>query len=197
MKIRHRITALLSCAAVLFVSSAGLPGNAALFTSEPVGTAQLAGATYGSMTYTSQGGYIEITDCNTSVTSIEIPSQIGGVPVKSIGKQAFYGCSKLKTVTIPDSVTSIGDEVFSGCGAMTSVRMPVRVTSFGDGVFQYCTSLMDVKLPLGLSQVNTCTFYQCTSLQTVAIPATVKSVGNWAFNNCKSLRTVEFGGTQA
>ena len=35
--------------------------------------------------------------------------------VTSIGDSAFYGCSGLTSITIPDSVTNIGDHAFSVC----------------------------------------------------------------------------------
>lgn len=38
--------------------------------------------------------------------------------VTSIGKDAFWGCDALKSITIPDSVISIGDKVFAGCTAL-------------------------------------------------------------------------------
>ena len=54
-------------------------------------------------------------------TSVTIPSEYKGVAVTSIGVSAFYGCTGLTSVTIPDSVTSIGDYAFSGCESLTSV----------------------------------------------------------------------------
>ena len=41
--------------------------------------------------------------------------------VTSIGDGAFYGCTGLTNVTIPDSVTSIGSNAFYGCTGLTSI----------------------------------------------------------------------------
>ena len=37
---------------------------------------------------------------------------------------AFYGCTGLKTVTIPNSVKSIGEYAFSGCMGLEEVTIP-------------------------------------------------------------------------
>lgn len=59
------------------------------------------------------------------------PSTLGGKPVTSIGQYAFYNCSGLTNVTIPDSVTSIGNHAFYGCRGLTNVIIPNSVTSIG------------------------------------------------------------------
>ena len=59
-------------------------------------------------------------------------------PVPSIGKSAFYICSSLTSVTIPNSVTSIGNGAFMVCTGLTSVTIPNSVTSIGDWAFKYC-----------------------------------------------------------
>ena len=58
--------------------------------------------------------------------------------VKSIGDWAFYGCSGLTSVAIPNSVTSIGVVAFSSCSSLTSVTIPNSVTSIGNSAFAYC-----------------------------------------------------------
>ncbi|MBD5411455.1 MAG: leucine-rich repeat protein [Treponema sp.] len=59
----------------------------------------------------------------------------------SIGKCAFYKCSSLANVAIPDSVTSIGDQAFEYCSSLTNVTIPTSVTSIGELAFLGCGKL--------------------------------------------------------
>ncbi len=70
-----------------------------------------------------------------------IPATIDGLPVTSIGDEAFYDCYNLTTVTIPDSVTSIGDEAFFGCYNITRVTIGNSVTNIGFFAFGAYSSL--------------------------------------------------------
>ena len=59
---------------------------------------------------------------------------------------AFYGCTDLTSITIPNSVTSIGDYAFYGCSGLTSVSIPNSVTSINDYAFSGCTGLKKLKI---------------------------------------------------
>lgn len=65
--------------------------------------------------------------------------------LKSIGNYAFYYCSKLASVTIPDGVTSIGVQAFEKCRSLTSITIPASVTSIGKDAFDDCSNLKSKK----------------------------------------------------
>ena len=77
---------------------------------------------------------ILILGCKNSV----IPS---GGSVIGIGDYAFYGCSGLTSIIIPDSVTSIGNYTFYGCSGLTSIIIPDSVKRIGDYAFYGCSGL--------------------------------------------------------
>ena len=64
-------------------------------------------------------GTVEIAGYKGSADLLAIPAELDGKAVTSIGDCAFYLCSSLTSVSIPDSVTSIGDYAFAGCGSLT------------------------------------------------------------------------------
>ena len=55
--------------------------------------------------------------------------------VRRIGKNAFYQCENLTTLSIPKSVTSIGDWAFGYCSSISSVVIPEGVRSIGGRAF--------------------------------------------------------------
>ena len=112
--------------------------------------------------------------------------------VTSIGILAFYQCSSLTSVTIPNSVTNIGIGAFSGCSGLTLITIPENVTSIGEGAFENCINLESITLPNGVTCIKDVTFVSCSSLVSITIPESVTSIGNYAFSNCSSLESVSF-----
>ena len=110
--------------------------------------------------------------------------------VTSIGNYAFYYCSKLTSVTIPNSVTSIELGTFSGCSGLTSINIPNSVTSIGSGAFYDCSSLTSVTIPNSVTSIRNSAFFGCSSLTSITIPNSVTSIGSWAFFGCSSLTSI-------
>ena len=142
------------------------------------------------LTYSNCGDYIEITDCKDTATTVIIPAEIEGLPVTSIGEGAFYECTALISLTIPDTVTSIGRSAFYDCSGLISLKIPESVTSIGDGAFCGCSNLKSLIIPNSITNIGESTFYLCSSLESVTIPDSVTSIGDFAFYNCSNLESV-------
>ncbi len=154
------------------------------------GAVPVSAATYGDLTYTISNGKVDIIGCNSTVTTVEIPETIENCPVTHIGSFAFEFCSKLTSVTIPDSVTSIGDYAFEYCSGLTSVSLGNSVTSIGNSAFSNCYNLTSVTIPDSVTTIGNHAFSNCDSLTSVTIPGSVTTIGDYAFSNCDSLTSV-------
>ena len=129
----------------------------------------------------------KIIDCEYTVTIANIPAQINGVAVTSIGSDAFRGCFLLTSVTIPEGVTSIGSDAFRDCVRLTSVTIPGGVTSIGSDAFRDCVHLTSVTIPGGVTSIGSYAFW-CCGLTSVIIPESVNSIGESVFGGCTDLK---------
>ncbi len=142
-------------AGVLCLGGIGVSGSLNMPGSVGVLSASAEEGTYGSLSYdVINAGEIEITGCNMDVASVEIPAEIAGKRVTSIGDNAFRDCTSLTEITIPDSVTSIGDGTFYGCTGLTEITIPDGATSVGFQTFSGCTSLKKITIPDSVTSIE-------------------------------------------
>jgi len=120
-----------------------------------------------------------------SLTSITIPNS-----VTFIGYSAFRGCSGLTSITIPNSITSIKSGAFSSCSSLTSVTIPNSVTSIEYGAFSGCSSLTSITIPNSVTFIGYLAFWGCSSLTSITIPNSVTSIGGSAFLGCRGLTSI-------
>ena len=117
-----------------------------------------------------------------SLTSVIIPEG-----VTSIGCDAFMESNNLTFVTIPEGVTSIERDAFRGCWGLTTITIPESVKDIWNWAFADCNNLITFKIPGGVTSIGGWTFYNCSSLTTITIPENVTSIGYEAFSYCSSL----------
>lgn len=158
---------------------------------------------YSYYTYTQKNGEATITYVTDDIRGdITIPSSLGGYPVKHIGEQAFYLCTQLTSVTIPDSVTTIGDGAFYKCTNLTKVTMGSGVTSIGLSAFLDCPirelHITDIaawckiehKNPPLPNPLNI--YHNGEKIKNLVIPNGVTSINRYAFYCCTQLTSVTF-----
>ena len=122
-------------------------------------------------------------DC-TSLESITIPE--GCVEVAG-----FNGCINLKNITIPKSVKKIGYEAFQDCKRFEIFVVPEGVEELGYGAFMGCTNLKKIILPSTLKRIGDYAFKGCTSLEKIVLPDGVQEIGEKAFEQCSRIRSLE------
>jgi len=128
---------------------------------------------------------------------VTVPSTINAsgvdLPVVSIGDDAFYNCTRLTDVTIPDSVTNIGGQAFEQCSGLTRVTIPNSVTSIAAEAFRECTRLTNVTIPDSVTSMDDLAFFSCSSLSNVTIGNGLSSIPPVAFQDCINLTSVTIG----
>jgi len=129
-------------------------------------------------------GNLAFYNCST-LTAITIPNT-----VTSIGASAFEGCTGLTDVTIGNYVATIGNSAFLGCTALTEVKIPDSVTSMGVYAFSGCTKLADVTIGSGVTTIANATFSGCTELTDVTIGSGVETIDVFAFSGCSKLAKI-------
>jgi hypothetical protein len=136
--------------------------------------------------YTSIGDHA-FYDC-TSLSSVAIPNS-----VTSIGNWAFNRCISLSSIKIPDSVTNIGNGAFANCGGLMSIVIPNSVTRIGYSAFSCCSGLTSIIIPNSVTTIEAWSFYCCSGLTSVTIPNSVTIIGYGSFEGCSHLTSVTIG----
>jgi len=148
---------------------------------------------------------------SSTLDNINIPNQLGGYTVESIGDEAFKGCTNLKNATIPTSITSIGVNAFYNTaiwndtdtglvclgnwvvgykgGTDNLIVLPSDICGISDATFKGA-SISSILLNDSISYIGKEAFINCYSLAEIVIPKNVISIGTRAFKDCLLLKSI-------
>jgi hypothetical protein len=124
---------------------------------------------------------------NAAIHTVVLPSGL-----THIGNNAFFTCTGLNTVVIPETVVSIEAGAFSLTG-LTQITIPDGVTTIGGSAFSYCQNLSSVTIPKSVTSIESGAFSFCTGLGSVTVGDGVTSIGSSAFFACTSLSRISIG----
>ncbi len=116
-------------------------------------------------------------------------TQIGKSSLESIGSNAFYGCTSLEEITIPDTVRSIGSYAFRRTGIWELSDSAVYADKWLVG-YKENGGYSSLNIPDGTVGIAMYALYNCTTVSEVVIPDSVKIIGRSAFYNCTNLAKV-------
>lgn len=174
----------------------------------------------GTISYEIDNNEVIITHYSGEDTNLEIPSEIDGKSVTTIGKHVFRDCDSLTSITIPNSVTSIGVHIsllkkfsdsvnnigayiFSGCSSLTSINVEKdnKYFSSQDGILfnkdkskllcYPCGKKEELyTIPDSVINIESDAFRECYNLTSIKIPRSVTSIGDGSFFDCRALKSI-------
>ena len=123
-----------------------------------------------------------------------VPAYINGWPVVELSWYAFYGCTELTSITLPNTVTEIGVGAFKLCSSLTSVNIQNGVKTIASDTFSGCESLKMIKLPDTITTLDSKAFFE-SGLVHLDIPDGVKEIPKDCFSGAKALQSITFPAT--
>ncbi len=103
---------------------------------------------------------------------------------------AFFKCTNLEKVLLPDSLEEIGMDLFGFCGNLEEVRLGNKVRSIGAGAFFSCKKLKEIRLPDTVRRIGACAFSYCSGLREVVLPEGVLELEKYCFADCTGLQSI-------
>ena len=123
--------------------------------------------------------------------NLETVTFIGTPTITKIGYGAFNGCSKLKTINLPDTIEEIDNYVFYGCVLLELSNLPSALIKIGYNAFYRCQKITISELPSNVQEVGNSAFSGCIAIENITLPSSIRyyNLGTDIFKDCTGLKT--------
>ncbi len=110
--------------------------------------------------------------------------------ITEIGYQAFYRCTNIEHVIFNEGLTELGFRAFGGCTKLKSISLPKSLRVIGSSAFEGCKSLTQVIVPENVIEIQLFAFSECSNLEKVVLHKALTRLNGTPFTKCKKLRTI-------
>ena len=140
--------------------------------------------------YTVENGEATIVGATIENADVIIPNELGGYPVKKIGKKAFYSEYKIKSIFIQNGIEEIDEQAFASDDdrdddvriSIKSLTLPDTLKKVGYEAFFYLNLSGELVLPESLQYIDNYAFYRTRVYnKELFIPKNVEYMGTGAF----------------
>lgn len=108
---------------------------------------------------------------------------------------AFYLCSNLKSIKLPNTITSMGASSFDGCSSLEELTIPSGVTALNQTVLRNCSSLHTLDVDWSkITTIGVDAFRGCSALaiEELNLPS-LTTLGQNAFYNVPITKITNLG----
>lgn len=159
---------------------------------------------------------VQITGSKDTLSELVVPNEIDGLPVTKIKDYAFVNHTRLRSVSISESVQEIGSYAFVDCSRLETITVPDTLQDVGWGIFSHTPWLNaqtdpyviignqiliaykgtseDVVIPDGVRIIAGFTFENDMTIQSVQLPNSLISLNAYAFAGCRNLQELQLPG---
>ncbi len=127
---------------------------------------------------------------NTRLKKVTLPDTLQYIDTK-----AFESCTELEEIVFPKYLKSLGDNAFFKCIKLRKIELNDMVTSIGNGCFAKCNGIEEISIPGSVLRIGSLSFYSCKNLRKVVFSDGTLSIGENAFNECYNLKNIILSNT--
>ena len=122
-------------------------------------------------------------------STLVLPTEVEGLPVTRIGEKCFEDHDEIEAVVLPETLKVIGYRAFYGCSKLSDMNLPDSLEQTGGWALAH-TGFTSFVFPEGFDTLGYGTFYGSRNLETVVLPEGVESIGENTFRGCSKLQSV-------